>query len=270
MTGARNMVADMVKDGAVATKVEDGRLAVVTGAASGIGRETARLLARHGCRVVAADIDEDGLQTLVEEHESLIRAAPLDVAGWDAVARFGAEVLARDGVPDYVVCAAGINPLVESTAAVDEEFWDRITNINIKGMFATCRALAPAMAAQGGGSIVNLASVSGLIGWGGSSVYNTSKGAAIALTKALAIEYAASGLRVNCVCPGSIRTPMVLNNLAIHGNVEQRLAKTAALHPLGRVGETEEVAATIHYLLSDAASFITGVALPIDGGLTAI
>lgn len=249
---------------------ESKRLAVVTGAASGIGRATARLLAARSCKVIAADIDAVGLQSLAADREADVRAATLDVADWGAVARFGVEVLARDGVPDYLICAAGINPLVASTGAVAEEFWDRVTNVNIKGMFALCRAFLPAMAERGRGSVVNLASVSGLIGWGGSSVYNASKGAAIALTRALAIEYAASGVRVNCVCPGSIRTPMVLNNLAALGDVEQRLAKSAALHPLGRVGEADEVAETIHYLLSDAASFITGVALPIDGGLTAV
>lgn len=247
-----------------------GRLAVVTGAASGIGRETTRLLVRQECRVVAADVDGAGLRALSEERGSAVRAVECDVANWHAVERFGREVLARDGIPDYLVCAAGINPLVTSSGAVDEPLWDRVVAVNLKGMFAVCRAFIPAMAERGGGSVVHLASVSGLIGWGGSSVYSATKGAAIALTRALASEYARTGVRVNCVCPGSIRTPMVLNNLAALGDVEQRLARTAALHPLGRVGEPSEVAEAILYLLSDAASFITGVALPIDGGLTAV
>lgn len=254
----------------VQTESSNGRLTVVTGAASGIGRETTRLLVKQGCQVIAADVDGAGVHALDEELGAAVRAVECDVANWNAVERFGQDVFARDGVPDYLVCAAGINPLVSSSGAVDEPFWNRVVDVNLKGMFAVCRAFIPAMAERGSGSVVLLASVSGLIGWGGSSVYNATKGAAIALTRALASEYAGAGVRVNCVCPGSIRTPMVLNNLAALGDVEQRLARTAALHPLGRVGEPAEVAEAILYLLSDAASFITGVALPIDGGLTAV
>ena len=250
---------------------EERCLAVVTGAASGIGRETVRLLAGQGCRVIAADVDADGLRGLAAELGEGFRAVPLDVADWDAVARFGRETIAGEGMPDFLVCAAGINPPVSSSGAVDEPFWDRVVDVNLKGMFAACRAFLPAMAERRRGSIVNVASVSGLIGWGGSSVYGATKGAAIALTRSLAAEYAAAGVRVNCVCPGSIRTPMVLNNIAARGDdVAASLARTAALHPLGRVGEAAEVAAGILYLLADTASFVTGVALPIDGGLTAV
>jgi NAD(P)-dependent dehydrogenase (short-subunit alcohol dehydrogenase family) len=241
----------------------------VTGAASGIGRATTRLLLERGCRVVAADIDAAGLRTL-RELSPAVRDVPVDVSNWTAVQAFGVDVLARDGIPDYLVCAAGINPLAESSAAIDESFWSRVVDVNLKGMFVVCRAFIPAMAERGHGSVVNLASVSGMIGWGGTSVYDATKGGAIALTRALATEYALHGVRVNCVCPGSIRTPMVLNNLTALGDVEARLEKSAALHPLGRIGEASEVAEAIVYLLSDAASFVTGAALPIDGGLTAI
>jgi NAD(P)-dependent dehydrogenase (short-subunit alcohol dehydrogenase family) len=246
------------------------RLAVVTGAASGIGRETTRLLLERGCRVVAADVDRARLGELAQ-FSPAVRGVTVDVADWSAVEAFGVDVLASDGVPDYVVCAAGINPLAASSAAIDDSFWTRVVDVNLKGMFAVCRAFIPAMAERGKGSVVNLASVSGLIGWGGTSVYDATKGGAIALTRALATEYAGGGVRVNCVCPGSIRTPMVLNNLAASGgDVQAKLQHTAALHPLGRIGEAAEVADAIVYLLSDAASFVTGAALPVDGGLTAI
>ncbi len=244
-------------------------IAVVTGAASGIGRATAELLAREGHTVLAVDIDTARLGSLGRDFPDTIRPAVVDVADWANVERFASEALNTVGTPRFLVCAAGINPPAATIGGIDEAFWDRVVDVNLKGMFAACRAFLPAMAEQRGGSVVNLASVSGLVGWGGSSVYCATKGAAIALTRALATEYAPNNIRVNCVCPGSIRTPMVLNNLATFPDAADRLARTAAQHPLGRVGEAAEVAQTIRYLLSDAASFVTGVALPIDGGLTA-
>lgn len=244
-------------------------LAVITGAASGIGRATAILLARTGWTVVAADRDAQGLETLQAEGAGDVHQFRVDVSDWHAVIAFARDVVATLGVPTAVVCAAGVNPLTPSTGEVDEAFWDYVMDVNLKGMFTVCRAFLPAMAEQRHGSIVNLASASGLVGWGGSSVYCATKGGAIALTRALATEYASVGIRVNCVCPGSIRTPMVLNNLAIFPDATERLAHTASQHPLGRIGEAEEVAHSIHFLLRPEASFITGVALPVDGGFTA-
>lgn len=249
------------------------RLAVVTGAASGIGRATTLAIARRGCRVIAADLDESGLRDLMEKAGSSsdrIVTRALNVADWSAVVKFASEVRQEIGTPEYLVANAGINPPAESTADIDEAFWDYVMNVNLKGLFVCNRAFLPAMAEAGRGSIVNLASVSGLIGWGGTSVYSASKGGVIALTKALAAEYADYEIRVNSVCPGSIRTPMVLNNLNRLPDPESRLRQTAHLHPLKRVGEPEEVADAILYLLGDQSSFVTGTTLTVDGGLTAV
>jgi NAD(P)-dependent dehydrogenase (short-subunit alcohol dehydrogenase family) len=192
------------------------------------------------------------------------------VAGWHQVEEFTANVIQSHGTPRYLVANAGINPIAGSSAEIDEAFWDAVLGVNLKGVFACCRGFLPGMASARRGSVVNLASVSGLIGWGGSSAYCASKGGVIALTKYLAAEYAGSGIRVNCVCPGSVRTPMVLNNLRRFDDAAERLSRTAQLHPLGRVAEAEEIAAAILFLLSDQAAFITGTELKVDGGLTAI
>jgi NAD(P)-dependent dehydrogenase (short-subunit alcohol dehydrogenase family) len=243
---------------------------VVIGAASGIGRATVERLVRDANRVVAADVAAEGLASLVDMHGAAVRTEQLDVSRWDDVTRFAERVLEVDGVPDYLVPAAGINPIAESTGSIDEAFFDKLNGVNVKGLFAVCRFFLPAMAERGGGSVVNLASVSSLVGWGDSSVYVATKGAVLSLTRALAIEYASSAIRVNCVCPGSVRTPMVLKNLAARGEGEAGSARIGALHPLGRIGEPEEVADAIAFLLGDESSFITGAALTVDGGLTAI
>jgi len=165
---------------------------------------------------------------------------------------------------------AGINPSTPSTAEIDDDFYDRVMGVNAKGVLLCAQAAMEMLAASSQGAIVNLGSVSGMIGWGGSSVYSASKGAVMALTRFLAIEYAPRKIRVNAVCPGSIRTPMVEQNLALLPDPAEALQKAAALHPIGRVGAPEEVADAIFFLGSPQSSFITGSCLVIDGGLTAI
>ena len=251
----------------------EGKRAVVTGGASGIGRAVVLSLLQRGCHVVAIDTDAEGLvhlETDARSTNSHLVTNVADVSRWDEVTALSASIVDTYGAPHFLVPNAGINPPAASATNIDEAFWDSVLDVNLKGMFACCRAFLPAMAAAGAGSVVNLASVSGLTGWGGSAAYCASKGGVISLTKALAVEYAGRGLRVNCVCPGSVRTPMVLNNLARFPDAEQRMAQTAQLHLLGRVGEPVEIANAILFLLSDQSSFVTGTALVVDGGLTAV
>lgn len=243
--------------------------AIVTGAAGGIGSAVVAELVGHDVRVFAWDVSQAALDRLRDEHGPLVQPRCVDVTSAAAVADAATEVTGTHGAPDYLVCAAGINPLTESTEAIDDAFYDAVMSVNLTGCFTACRCVVPTMARRGSGSVVNVASVSGLLGWGGSSVYSTSKGGMIALTRALAIEYAAQSVRVNAVCPGSVRTEMVLGNLRARDDVEPGLARIAAKHPMGRIGEPAEVASVVTFLLGEGASFVTGTALPIDGGLSA-
>lgn len=249
-----------------------GKSALITGAASGIGRAIAILFAREGARVFCADVAETvhSIAQQITEAGGTAIGAICDVRDETQVAGMARTVREQWGTLDILVANAGINLIVDSSADIQPEQWQRVMDVNVAGIFWCCKHLSPMLREQRQGSIVNLASVSGMIGWGGSAAYVASKGAVISLTRALAMEYARDNVRVNCLCPGSIWTPMVEVQFEGLPDREERLQRTASLHPLGRIGTAEDVAFGALYLASDEASFVTGTSLVIDGGLTAI
>ncbi len=240
---------------------------LVTGASRGIGKATAAAFLGHGAKVaVNGSSTETTARAIDELGGGAIVAAPGDVAtkaGCDAVV--GAALDGLGGL-DVLINYAGVfeSGLVED---VDEAAWDRMIDINVKGVFFCTRAAIGALRAAGG-NIVNTASVSGLIGHPDSAVYCASKGAVVNMTRALALEFAPA-VRVNCVCPGAVDTDMMRQGLAPGPEVEAALAESAAWHPLNRIATAEEIAAAMLYLASDDARFVTGAALAIDGGAAA-
>ena len=238
-----------------------GKTAFVTGAGSGIGEATARALVAEGARAVLADVDAAAAEAVAAELGMKATAASLDVRDEDAVA----AAIAGAGRLDVLVNVAGIGSTT-NTPDTSLETWERVFAVNVTGTFLCCKHAIPAMASNGGGAIVNVASVAGLVGLRNRAAYSASKGAVIAFTRALAIDHVADRIRVNAVCPGTIETPWVRRLVDDAG---ESLDALRARQPLGRLGTPQEVAEAILYLASDAACFVTGALLTVDGGLTA-
>ena len=242
------------------------KIALVTGAGSGIGRATARRLAEEGARVACADLVADGARAtarLIEGAGGVALALAADVTDESACARMVAETLARFGRLTTLVNSAGVRPAGRDAAPPPAE-WRRVLDANLTGTYLASRAACAALAASGGGAVTNLASIFGLVGGSLASSYAASKGAVVNLTRQLALDWAPA-IRVNCVCPGVIETPMTAELRADAAWREAALGR----YPLGRFGRPEEIAAAILYLSSDEAAWVTGVALPVDGGYTA-
>lgn len=247
-----------------------GQVALVTGAGNGIGRATAQAFAQQGVKVVVSDVDAKGGEATVE----LIRAAGgeatfirCDVTRDAEVKALVEGTVAAYGRLDYAFNNAGIEIEKGKLADGEESEFDAIMGVNVKGVWLCMKHQIPVMLEQGGGAIVNTASVAGLGAAPKMSIYAASKHAVIGLTKSAAIEYAKKKIRVNAVCPAVIDTDMFRRAYEAD---PKKAEFAAAMHPVGRVGRVEEIASAVLYLCSDHAGFTTGVALPVDGGATAI
>jgi NAD(P)-dependent dehydrogenase (short-subunit alcohol dehydrogenase family) len=244
------------------------KIALVTGGASGIGRGTALVFAREGAKVVIADLAAEGGEETVRS----IKEAGGDAAyvKCDVSQASDVEALVKKTVDMYgrLDCAfnnAGVGPF-GTTTDCSEEDWDITINVNLKGVWLCMKYEIQHMLSQGGGVIVNTASVGGLIGTPGIAAYTASKHGVIGLTKTAALEYVQAGIRVNAVCPGTVLTPLVERGLAANPAMKDALLSK---HPIGRFGKTEEIAEAVVWLCSDAASYVTGIAFPVDGGVVA-
>jgi NAD(P)-dependent dehydrogenase (short-subunit alcohol dehydrogenase family) len=253
-------------DGAVVTPRLDGKVGIVTGAASGIGRATSAVFTTEGARVMLADLNAAGL----DESKSLLgdpggaRTCAADLSDEQQVRLLVEETVREFGRIDYLVNCHGRTEVPDvKIADVPIEVFDRTIAVNVRSIFLTCKHVIPAMVAEGGGSIVNLASTAALVGWGGAA-YTAAKGAVAALSRHIAHQYADDGIRCNTILPGIVRTPMLEVFTSKSG-----MAPAPSLNgTIGRMAEPEEVGHLAAYLTSDVAGFVTGATYTLDGGVT--
>lgn len=257
----------------------EGKVAIVTGAASGLGLATARRFAREGARVVCADVDEQAAARLAGElaaEGSRAIAVAVDVTREQDVRRMVETTAQAFGGVDVLVANAGIAG-VGSVETTSRETWDRVLAVNLTGVWLCNRAVVPAMRARGGGSVINQASIAGLVGFSGIAPYAAAKAGVIGLTRQAAVEYAATGIRFNAVCPGTVVTPLVVRTYEERGGIatgarqslDDALRANAARYPMQRLGTPEDVASMVAFLASAEAAWITGAVFPVDGGYTA-
>ena len=245
-----------------------GKAAFVTGAATGIGRAAALAFAREGASVVVGDVSERGNQETartIEELGGRALAVRCDVTRTDDVRAALNKAIEAFGRLDFAFNNAGVEQPITATADLTEEEWDRIVGINLRGVFLCMKYEIPLMLRQGGGAIVNASSGAGVKGFAGQAAYAAAKHGVVDLTRSAALDYAKSNIRVNAVCPGIIDTPMMQR---FSGGTPEGRKGVIAQEPIGRMGKPEEIGATVVWLCSDAAAFVIGHAMVVDGGQT--
>ena len=246
----------------------DGKVAIVTGAASGIGRAMARALASEGARVTAADVNAAGLQETARPGGGTMRTQQCDVSQARDVQTLVADTVGAFGGLHVLCNNAGIS-IPNRVTELSEEDWDRTLAVNLKGVFLGCKYAIPEMLRSGSGSIINTGSVNSLVAEPYLAAYCASKGGVLMLSREIALDFATQGIRCNCICPGWVDTPINTPHAVMMGGLDKVLAGLPEWQPIGRQGYPEEIANVAIFLASDESSFMTGSAVVVDGGMTA-
>ncbi|MFQ5899298.1 MAG: SDR family oxidoreductase [Candidatus Methylomirabilia bacterium] len=247
-----------------------GKMSVITGAGSGIGRAAALLFAREGAKVVAADIKRhlaEQTAQMIQTHGGEARPVEVDVGSAASVQRMFQETVEAYGGLNVLVNNAGYG-FAATVEQTDEADWERLMAVNLKGVYLGCKYAIPLMRRGGGGAIVNTASVVAMVGIENRAAYCASKGGVAALTRAMALDHVRDGIRINCVAPGTIDTPFFTEIFAKSPDPAGLRKQLGARQPMGRMGRAEEIASALLYLASEESSFVTGSVLVVDGGMT--